>query len=239
MSYQDIVVEGRDRIAIVTLNRPHKKNALGAVMRAELTKFAAEDAKEYKVVILTGSGDCFCSGMDQSEETGVEPTYEMWRMMTAIYESSAIFIAAVNHRALGGGVTFVNACDLAIAESGVTFCLPEMLHGIFGPAASPTTLLTIDKKVAAYMVLTGKKISAEKAEACNLINTVVAEGALMDEALSLAEHLAKLPGKSLAYAKKGINQLGVSQDERDYGVHMAVDINRRVFGKNADPHKKN
>ncbi len=233
MSYEDILVDKRDGVAIVTLNRPHKKNAIGATLRAELTEFALVDAREFKVVILTGSGDCFCSGMDQSETTGIEPTYEMWRMMTAICESSAIFIAAVNNRALGGGVTFVNVCDLALAEEDVTFGLPEMHHGVFGPAASPTTLMAIDRKVAAYMILTGWELTAQKAEQSNLINAVVPKGKLMEEALSWAEHMAKMSRKSLAEAKKGINHLVNDRNARDFGVHLAVDVNRRI--RDRDP----
>lgn len=228
MNFEEILVDKRDDIATVTLNRPHKKNAMNAKLRAEMTEFAMVDARELKVVVLTGAGDCFCSGMDQSDATGIEPTYDMWRMMTAILESKAIFIAAVNDRALGGGVTFVNVCDLAMAEEHATFCLPEMRHGIFGPAASPTTLMSIDRKVAAYMILTGNKLTAQKAEQCNLINAVVPKGKLMEEALSWAEHLAKVPHKSLSEAKKGINQLVNDRNARDFGVHLAVDVNRRI-----------
>ncbi len=226
MKYEDIIVDPRERYAIVTLNRPHKKNAMGERLREELIHFIREGASAFRAVILTGAGDCFCSGMDQSETTGVEPTYHMWRIMTLIMESPAIFIAAVNDRALGGGVTFVNTCDLAIAEAHAYFSLPEIKHGIVGPAASPTTLQSIDRKVAAYMILTGRPISAAKAEQCNLINLVVDRGQLLATAIEWAEHLAQLPAPALTHAKKAILQISLPEDRRNFGVHTAVDINR-------------
>ncbi len=228
MEYEDIIVEAKERFAIVTLNRPHKKNAMGERLRSELIHFLQEQAPTFKAVVLTGAGDCFCSGMDQSETTGVEPTYHMWRVMKLIVDSPAIFIAAVNDRALGGGVTFVNVCDLALAEDHAYFSLPEVKHGIVGPAASPTTLQAIDRKVAAYMILTGQPISAAKAEQCNLINQVVTKGELLATATQWAQQLAQLPTQALAHAKKAIWQISLPDNHHDYGVHTAVDINRSM-----------
>ncbi len=229
MKYENIAVETNETIATVTLNRPTKKNALSVALRDELRHFIAEDTSALHAVILTGAGDSFCSGMDLSERGGEDVIREMWTLMQAIYDSDVVFIAAVNGIVRGAGLTFVNACDFAIADPNATFGIPETKHGFYGPAALPTTQLAAAKKLVAELALAGDVISAERAALGFLINKVSKPDALLEEAQELAQRVSKMDRATLAIVKRGLNTLPVDAATRDKGIDMALDLNRILF----------
>ncbi|MCG8441172.1 MAG: enoyl-CoA hydratase/isomerase family protein [Caulobacterales bacterium] len=234
MPYSDILVEETGAIATVTMNRPEKKNALGVTLREEFRAFLANDIAPFHVVILTGTGDSFCSGMDLTEPKGVDVTWEQWSLMTAIYASEAVFIAAVNGAVRGAGLTLVNACDLAIAAPTATFGIPEIRHGFYGPATGPSTQLAAPKKIVAEMLLTARPISAERAREGALINAVAAQGGLMDEARALAERVAQLDRDALSTCKQALNRIPFDADDRNRGVETAITLNLALGARRAE-----
>ncbi len=229
MKYENIKVAMNEAVATVTLNRPQIKNALSVALRDEFRHFIAEESGTLHAVILTSAGDAFCSGMDLSERGGEDVIREMWTLMQAIYESDAVFIAAVNGIVRGAGLTFINACDFAIADPEATFGIPETKHGFYGPAALPTTQLVAAKKLVAEMALSGDVISAERAAQGFLINKVAKAGALLEEARDLALRLTKMNRTTLAIVKRGLNALPYDAALRDQGIEMALDLNRTLF----------
>ncbi len=229
MNYENILVEFDQSVATVTLNRPAKKNALSVALRDDLRHFIAHETAALHAVILTGEGDSFCSGMDLSERGGEDVIREMWTLMQAIYDCDAVFIAAVNGIVRGAGLTFINACDFAIADPSATFGIPETKHGFYGPAALPTTQLVAAKKLVAEMALAGDVISPDRAALGFLINKVAEPGKLMAEANHLAKKLSAMNRSTLAVVKRGLNTLPYDAALRDQGVDMALDLNRTLF----------
>src|SRR6476646_1396088 len=165
-----VLMEKKDKYAIVTLNRPEKRNAMSHAAQAELCA-ALEDARaDCRVIILTGAGDvAFCAGVDLSESRNIGTDSEAERkyawgsnswfeVQEAIYRHPAVFIAAVNGYALGGGGTLIHNCELAIASEKAQVGMPEVGFGVFPGLAGPAAIKRILPKHAAYMVLTAKRI---------------------------------------------------------------------------------
>ena len=117
-----VLLEEREKVAIIRLNRPDKRNAMDRASRVALLGAFQTIRDRFPVVILTGSSESFCSGVDLKEhkqdiDRGVppDPASDWIEVIVAIREHSAVFVAAVNGLALGGGSTLISVCDLAIA----------------------------------------------------------------------------------------------------------------------------
>ena len=127
-----IIIEHLDDCAVVRLNRPEKKNAMNRLARRELLA-ALLSLRDRRAIILTGAGDSFCSGVDLKEvktdadaEVPPDPRSDWIDVLLAIREHPAVFIAAVNGFALGGGATLISVCDLAIAADEAEIGMPEI-----------------------------------------------------------------------------------------------------------------
>jgi enoyl-CoA hydratase/carnithine racemase len=204
-------VAEHDGWALVTLNRPDKRNALNREMRRALHAAVDRLAGGPKAVVVTGSGPAFCAGMDLKEvaadrERGVDTANDEWRdINVAIRQHPAIFIAAVNGFALGGGTTLINVCDLAIASEAAELGMPEIGFATYPGLAGPATQLSLSRKRAAWMILTGKRIDAATAEAWGLVNRLVPAARLLAEAEALARHVAGFDPVALAASKQAID----------------------------------
>lgn len=133
-----VTVDRRDGYAVVQLGRPEKKNAMNRQARWELLA-ALTSLRDKKAIILTGDGDSFCSGVDLKEvrsdaESGVppDPQFDWIEVLLAIREHPAVFTAAINGFALGGGATLIGVCDLAIAAHEAEIGMPEIGFGAAG-----------------------------------------------------------------------------------------------------------
>jgi enoyl-CoA hydratase len=183
-----------DGIAIITLNRPEARNALGKDIRAGL--FAAWDRFErdpaLRVAILTGAGDkAFCAGGDLKEMTETRmkvPPREMFPVPGDNIELSKPTIAAVNGVAFAGGWMIAQACDLCVASIRAQFAVTEVKVGRSSPWAAPLIHM-IPQRIMMEILLTGKPISAERAYDIGLVNRLAAPDALMDVALALAAEI--------------------------------------------------
>lgn len=214
-SFDCIIVDDRDDHAVVTLNRPDKRNAVNLQLQDELRAALQALSGRSKAIVLAADGPAFCAGVDlkeaeQRRRSGVvSPTMgEIWlQTLEAIRKHPAIFIAAVNGFALGGGLTLVNTCDLAVASSDATFGMPEVGFGEFPGLAGATTLHRIAPKHAAELVLTADRIDADTAWRFGLVNKVCAPEKLLDEALAMAARVARHRDLTLRVSKRALWQL--------------------------------
>jgi enoyl-CoA hydratase/carnithine racemase len=223
-----ILVEYRDSHAVITINRAEKRNAMSVAAQTGLIDAFDEIKKAgTKAVVLTSAGDqSFCAGVDIKEpQDRTQRIFaaegNLWaRVQRAVLNSPAVVIAAVNGYALGGGLTLVNASDLAVAVDTATFGQPEITFGAYPALAGPTTLRRVLQKHASWLTFTGQRIDAAKAESWGLINEVVPREQLLPRAEELAEHIAAFDALSLDYAKKAhhiVEDLGWDAGV-DYGL---------------------
>lgn len=183
-----------DGIAIITINRPEQRNCLSREVREGL--FAAWDRFEkdpaLRVAILTGAGDkSFCAGGDLKEmvETGMKvPARDFIPLPYDNLELTKPTIAAVNGYAFAGGWAIAQNCDLCVASTNAAFAITEVKVGRGSPWAAPLISM-IPQRVFMEIVLTGKPIDAARAYEIGLVNRVTEPGALMDEAIALAQDI--------------------------------------------------
>jgi len=238
----DDLGEGVQRI---TINRPDKRNAMNQVARSQLVAALDEcrDGGRTRVIVLTGTGTAFCSGVDLKENLGrpagwtppdtIENRRTVWLgVQDEVRQHPAIVIAAVNGLALGGGVTLINTCDLALASSDAQLGLPEASFGAFPGLAGPSTMLRISMKRAAYLVLTARRISAQQAEEWGLLNEVVPPADLLPTAEALARHIATFSPHTLQGCKKALWSIPTHIDDyraaMEYGSAVNAEIQRQM-----------
>ena len=206
-----VLYEVRGRAALVTVNRPDKRNALNDQVRAEIKaaiRRAAADAA-VRAVILTGAGDkAFIAGADIAEFEGKTPV-QQWRDMSndPVYdvpeECPKPVIAAVNGFCLGGGMELAFACDIRIASGNAKFGQPEVNLGII-PGGGGTQRLprAIGVAAALRLILTGEMIEAAEAHRLGIVSEVCAAAELMPRALAIAELIASKSPVAVASAKQ-------------------------------------
>ncbi|RBY90437.1 enoyl-CoA hydratase [Blastococcus sp. TBT05-19] len=195
MSEQPVLVERRGAVQVVTINRPHAKNALDAAVARDVAAAVDElDASDdLRAGVLTGAGGFFSAGMDlKAFLRGETPAIE-GRGLCGITKTPPRkpLIAAVEGGALAGGFELVLACDLVVAGRGARFGVPEVKRSLV--AAGGAALLLpqrIPRAVALELLLTGDPIDAERAAAVGLVNQVVEDGTALDAAVSLAGRIA-------------------------------------------------
>jgi len=244
--YGDLVLlEPHEGHAIIRLNRPDKRNAMNFAAQKEFR--AALDAvrNDAPVVILTGNGPAFCAGIDLKEsranatdENG-NPIQRTWiDLLEAVRTHPAVTIAAVNGFALGGGLTLINSCDLAIAVDNVEIGMPELGLGIYPAMAGPSTQIRLSRKRAAWMVLTTDRITGAQAVDWGLVNKAVAAEDLMDEAVSVARKIAGFDPAAVAGAKQALltvpDHISAWVPALEYGAL----VNKAASGHGAAPGKK-
>jgi enoyl-CoA hydratase/carnithine racemase len=210
-------IERRDQVALVTLQRPEKRNALSIDLRLELS-----DAFEHLggnegvgCIVLTGAGTAFCAGMDVTQFGGdTENRRRLVETSTAAFEAVGScprpVIAAVNGPALAGGFALALLCDLRIAAEPATFGFPELPRGIPPSYASARAALPL--ALAAEVTLTGRVFDAAEALRMGIVNEVVPEGESVDRALEVAAGIAAAPRPATLETKRRI----LLDRERDF-----------------------
>jgi enoyl-CoA hydratase/carnithine racemase len=205
-----ILLEEHDRgVLRLTLNRPEARNALSAALMSALLEALARAAKdpEARVVVIAGAGPAFCAGhdlremrADQRRETYERLFAQCSELMLAIVKLPKPVIAEVHGVATAAGCQLVATCDLAVAAEDARFATPGVNIGLF--CSTPMVALTraVGRKAAMEMLLTGKLIDAETAQAIGLVNRVVPRESLRDAVDDLAREIA---GKSALVVKIG------------------------------------
>lgn len=209
-----VVVTRHDGWAEVRLNREAKRNAVDrATRQAMLDAFAALRG-EARAIVITGTGKAFCAGMDlkereQDRAAGIEGAGDEWIAVNiAIREHPAIFIAAVNGLALGGGATMINVCDLAVASTEASIGCPEMGFATYPGMAGPAIQLSgVTRKQAAWLVLTTNRIDGATAERWGMVNECVAPDRLLSRAGEIAQQVARFDAVALAESKKALDRI--------------------------------
>ena len=202
-------LERREEVAVVTLQRPEKRNALSIDLRVELAEaFTAlgEDA-DVGAIVLTGAPPAFCSGMDTSEFGGDREHKELL-VTTSIGSFRAVggclkpVVAAVNGPALAGGFALALLCDLRMAAKEASFGFPELPRGI--PPSYAAARAALPAPVAAELTLTGRLLDAEGAHRIGIVGHVYPAGELMPRAVELAGRIASAPREATAQTKRRI-----------------------------------
>lgn len=208
--------------AVVSINRPDKRNALSRALIAELTAAFQQAATDpaASCVILTGNGPAFCAGMDLDELRGtIENATEaelVWddaarlsALYSLIYDLPKPTIAAVNGAAVAGGAGLMTVCDLAVSVPTAKFGYPEVRRGLVAAMVLPHLLRHVGERAARWMLLSGELIDGAEALRIGLINAVAEPAELMPTALRWAGWCAEGGPKALATTKELLRRCSV------------------------------
>ncbi|MEL6423317.1 MAG: enoyl-CoA hydratase [Pseudomonadota bacterium] len=204
-----------DGITTLTLNRPTRANALSRDLIAQLTDaFSSLGADpETRVIVLAATGAAFCAGHDLKELTGRRDDADRGRaffsdtmtacaaLMQAIVSCPKPVVAAVHSTATAAGCQLVATCDLAVAAESAGFCTPGVDIGLFCSTPMVALSRNVAAKHAMEMLLTGEMVSADTAREIGLVNRVVPDGDVLNEAQELAAKIARKPSATVATGK--------------------------------------
>jgi methylglutaconyl-CoA hydratase len=220
MSEPTVLRSYRGSTAVLTLNRPEKRNALSRALVASLSDALAQVDVEsgLRAVILTGAGQVFCSGMDlkeaaigstpEAEKAAVADAQALADLIDEIRHLSRPTIAALNGDALAGGAGLAIACDFVVASSTARIGYPEVKRGLVASIVMHDLVRQVGDRRARELLLTGAAIEAGQAERWGLVNRVVPAENCLDEALSLARALLVSGPKSIATTKRLLDEAG-------------------------------
>ena len=202
-------LEHRDQVAVVTLQRPEKRNALSIDLRVELAEAfeALGDDSQVGAIVLTGAPPAFCSGMDTSQFGGDRAHKERLvetslRSFRAVGNCPRPVVAAVNGPALAGGFALALLCDLRLAAEEATFGFPELPRGI--PPSYAAARAALPGPIAGELTLTGRLLDAAGAERMGIVSSVFPADQLMPRAIELAGRIASGPREAIAETKRRI-----------------------------------
>jgi enoyl-CoA hydratase len=202
-----VLTERRDRVFLITINRPDQRNAVNAAVAQGMAR-ALDDLdadRDLSVGVITGAGKGFCAGMDlKAFVTGERPFVE-GRGFAGITQRSADkpLIAAIEGFAVAGGLEVALACDLIVASRGARLGIPEVKRSLFAAGGGLLRLpRALPRNVAMEMALTGDPIEAERAHDLGLVNRLADSGHALDVALELAETIAANGPLALAATKR-------------------------------------
>jgi len=217
MAHADgIAFERSGTVAVITLNRPEKLNALTPAMLERLEAIAAElDASiDVRAAVLTGAGPkAFCVGADINEWSALAPL-DMWRQWVPrghrVFERWAALrvpvIAALNGHALGGGLELAAVADIRIADSAATFALPEAgIATCPGWSGTQRLVKLIGASKVKVLALTGRRIDARRAHEVGLVDEVADSGGALKAAIAMAEQIVRLAPVSVQLTKQLVN----------------------------------
>lgn len=237
MDLETIRFERRGRVALLTLDRPERLNAISARMMDEiesaLDTVAGDD--DLGAVVVCGAGRAFCSGYDLKDDALEPPAdAEAWRarlerdldFLLRFWSQPEPTIAAVHGYCLAGGCELAMSCDVTIAEEGCRFGEPELKFG--SVVVNMMMPWLIGPKLTKELLLSGEdRLDAERAERIGLVNRVVAKGTHVEEALALAARIAALDTDAVVRTKAAINRgfeiMGLHRALRA-GLDAAVEI---------------
>ena len=235
MTYETILVEQRERVTLITLNRPQALNALNSATLADLiAALAAYDADDTQgCAVLTGSEKAFAAGADIKEMSGQGFAQMYGGNFFAGYERVAAtrkpVIAAVAGYALGGGCEVAMMCDFILAADTAKFGQPEIKLGVSpGMGGSQRLTRAVGKAKAMEMCLTGRMIDAVEAERAGLVARIVPAADLLDDALRTAATIAGMAPLAVLANKEMVN--AAFETNLAHGVQFERRLFHALFG---------
>ncbi len=213
-----VLMEDCGTYAVITFNRPEKLNALSSPMVARLQALLEDSRGKHSVIVITGNGTAFCAGVDLRERNAWvrggakirgDSVRNKWydTIGTIIRNHPAIFIVAVNGLCLGAGTTLINLAELAIMAEEAEIGIPQITWGIYPGVAGAAMQTRVRRKHAGWSNLTGKRIGAEEAVEMGVVNFAVPRERLLEEARTLAAHVAQFNPTTLDWCKKALDQI--------------------------------
>lgn len=236
MTYKTLQLTYQRQIATLTLNRPEKRNAISFELIAELgTALEEIEHSPALILVITGAGKAFCSGMDlddlkgltgRTPEQNLADSQAMARLFRSLYDFPKPTIAAVNGAAIAGGTGLATLCDFTLAVPEAKFGYTEVRIG-FVPAIVSTFLLRqTGEKQARDLLLTGRLFGAEEALRLGLVGEIVPAERLMDRASEIAAQLLENSPSSLLYTKRLLSEH--ARADLDSQIGAAVQENAAI-----------
>jgi enoyl-CoA hydratase len=224
----EVTTERIDRVMVITMNRPDKRNAVNAAMAAGINAALAEleETPELWAGVITGAGGSFSAGTDLASGGGKKTDRGEYGIIRRA--KGKPLIAAVEGFALGGGLEIVLACDLVVAATSAKFGLPEVSRGVIAtcgalfraPRALPVN-------VARELILTGDPIDATFAHAVGFVNRVVDQGEALPSAVALAERIAQNAPVAVRESLRAVERVLATDDELGWAATKdAIDVIR-------------
>jgi len=240
-----VSTELRGAVGLARLDRPDARNALSPELMEELASICErwDEDPDVRCIVIAGGDDWFAAGADikaMAQRTFAEvltsPAARFWPRLAAVRTP---LVAAVSGYALGGGCELALACDMIVASEGAEFGQPEILLGIIpGGGGTQRLARVMGKQHAMELVLTGRRITAQEAFALGIVNRVTEPERWLDEALELAEVVARRPPLAVRLGKQAVLaadettlSAGLEHERRLYELAMATED--RVEGMNA------
>lgn len=234
-----LLVEDRDAVRILTMNRPEKHNALNTDLTTRLLQ-ALRDADTnaaIRCIVLTGSGKSFCAGADTSEFSALVP--EDPAAVTQRADLTATLhltfsrmakpvIAAVRGNALGGGAGLALACDMTVMAEDVRFGYPELKHGILPAIVMSNLVRQLGRKDAFELVAMGETIDGARAKEMRLANRVCPAEEVLENAIAIAVRMAGWNPQAMTATKRLFHR--VADQTLDAGMAIGRDVNVMMRG---------
>jgi methylglutaconyl-CoA hydratase len=234
--YSTLTLADDGPVATVTLNRPDKRNAISYELIGELLRALDETEKSAtQILILTGAGKAFCSGMDldnlraitgRSEAESLADSQMMSHLFRTLYEFPKVTIAAVNGAAIAGGCGLATLCDFTLASAEAKFGYTEVRIGFVPAIVSAFLLRQVGEKHARDLLLTGRIIGAQEAFRFGLVSEIVAPNKLFERARALAGSLLSNSPASLLATKRLLKRY--ASEDLDREIAAAVEANARI-----------
>ncbi len=213
MAYEDILTERRERVGIVTLHRPDKRNALGGKMGSEIRDAVETFNSDPGIgaIVITGTDPAFCGGADvgdwkrdlDNDTRQSADGLERGTNWVDFFSASKPMVCAINGPSIGAGLTITLSCDVRIASDRARFSMRFVRIGLIPELASTKLLpMLVGFSRALELMLSGKTIDAQEAERIGLVSRVVPHDRLMDEAVAVASEIAFNPTESLLGIKR-------------------------------------
>ena len=236
MAFQTITLDHQDRVAVLTLNRPERRNAVSLELVDEMLRaFDEVEQSAAQALIITGAGKAFCAGMDlenlkqllgKQHDENVRDSQTMARFFRRIYDFPLPTIAAVNGAAVAGGTALATMCDFTLAVPEAKFGYTEVRIGFVPAIVSSFLVLQVGHKIARDLLLTARLFDAAEARRYGLVNEIVAPADLIARAHALAAQLLENSPASVRATKRLIN--GFVRELLDRQVVEAVEDNARI-----------
>jgi methylglutaconyl-CoA hydratase len=235
-AYNTVQYSEAQSIATITLNRADKRNAISYELIDDLTAALKQAANSpAQVVILTGAGKAFCSGMDlenlkqlssRTHDQNLQDSVTMASLFKSLYDFPKPTIAAVNGPAIAGGTGLATLCDFTLAVPEAKFGYTEVRIGFVPAIVSSFLIANIGEKRARDLLLTGRIFGADEALRLGLVNEIIAPGHLMARARELAAELLENSPASLQATKKLLSSY--TREQLDRQVAQAVESNAAI-----------